>query len=247
MKDNFSKQADGYATFRPSYPREAFDFILSFVPNKDTAWDCGTGNGQLAARLAEHFDKVYATDISEKQISKAAKKDNILYQVSSAEENGFTENQFDLITVAQAIHWFDFDRFYTKVNSTLKNGGIIAAIGYNLPESDEAINDVIRHLYTDILGDYWDPERKYIDNEYKNIPFPFKEIPVSEKFAQRAMWTIEDLKGYLSTWSAVQHYMKTNTKNPVDSVLDDFKKAWGDGEKKEFRFPTLLRIGRVIK
>jgi 2-polyprenyl-3-methyl-5-hydroxy-6-metoxy-1,4-benzoquinol methylase len=247
MKDNFSKQAEGYAAFRPSYPREAFDFILSFVPNKNVAWDCGTGNGQLAVQLAEHFDSVYATDISEKQIANATRKDNIVYEVSSAEENDFGENCFDLITVAQAIHWFDFDRFYTKVNSTLKNDGIIAAIGYNLPESDDAVNQIIRHLYADILGDYWDPERRFIDNEYKNIPFPFAEIAVSEKFAQRVMWTTEDLKGYLNTWSAVQHYMKTNTKNPVDVVFDDFKKAWGTGEKKEFRFPTLLRIGRIIK
>lgn len=247
MKDNFSKQADGYATFRPSYPREAFDFILSFVPDKNSAWDCGTGNGQLAAQLAEHFDKVYATDISEKQISKAPKKNNITYEVSSAEENKFTENQFDLITIAQAIHWFDFDRFYARVNSTLKNGGIIAAIGYNLPESNDDTNQLIRHLYADILGDYWDPERRYIDNEYKNIPFPFEEIPVSQKFAQKVMWTVEDLTGYLNTWSAVQHYLKANTENPVDAVFEDFKKAWGNEKKKEFRFPTLLRIGRLVK
>ena len=71
MKDNFSKQADVYAKYRPTYPRDLFDFILSYVANKQAAWDCGTGNGQTAKELAVHFEKVVATDISQKQIDNA--------------------------------------------------------------------------------------------------------------------------------------------------------------------------------
>src|SRR6185503_9076126 len=132
MKDNFSLQSYQYAKFRPTYPKELYDFLLSLVETREVAWDCGTGNGQVANELAKYFKQVYATDISEKQIQQAVKKDNIFYKVESAENTSFPANEFDLITVAQAIHWFSFDEFYNEVNRTIKPGGILAVIGYGL-------------------------------------------------------------------------------------------------------------------
>jgi SAM-dependent methyltransferase len=245
MKDNFSKQSREYSVFRPTYPDEVLDFILSLVNNKSAAWDCGTGNGQLAAKLSPHFQTVYATDISENQIGNAVKKDNIVYQVVSAEDAPFEEKAFDLITVAQAIHWFDFDKFYDKVNLTLKEDGILAVLGYNLMTIDPDCDKIIQHLYADILGDqYWDKERKYLDEQYKTIPFPFKEIQ-APVFSQKVQWSIGELTGYLNTWSAVQHYIKANQNNPVDAIQPQLEACWGNKEKKEVCFPTLLRIGRL--
>lgn len=245
MKDNFSKQSKEYSVFRPTYPDEAIAFILSQVPDKTAVWDCGTGNGQLAAKLADSFLHVDATDISENQIANAVKKDNITYQVVSAEEAPFRENSFDLITVAQAIHWFDFDRFYAKVRTTLKPDGVLAVIGYNLMQIDEACDRVILHFYKDILGDqYWDKERKYLDERYQTIPFPYHEIPAPE-FAQKVNWTLDELTGYLNTWSAVQHYIKANGVNPVEEVRQKLQAIWREDEKKEVCFPTLLRIGKL--
>jgi len=245
MKDNFSKQAKEYAVFRPSYPENAISFILSQVKDKTTAWDCGTGNGQLAAKLSNPFKKVYATDISENQIANAVKKDNIIYQIVSAENVTFEENSFDLITVAQAIHWFNFDQFYEKVRFTLKPDGILAVIGYNLMTIDENCDKVIRYLYSDILGDkYWDKERKYLDEQYQTIPFPFQEIKAPD-FSEKVKWNIDELTGYLNTWSAVQHYIKANDTNPVDEIRAQLEKIWGNEEKKEVTFPTLMRIGKV--
>jgi len=247
MKDNFSKQADEYAKFRPTYPDEAFDFILSAVKTKDAVWDCGTGNGQLAAKLSEHFTVVFATDISEKQLGNAVKRENIHYLVASAEENKFTENQFDLITIAQAIHWFNFDKFYAKVRSVLKKGGVIAVIGYALLEIDEATDAVVQKLYLDILGPYWDKEREYINQKYTTIPFPFDEIKSDRQFAQVMEWSPDDLMNYMNTWSAVQHYIEKNKSNPVKLIAEELHKSWGNEPRKNVRFPTLLRIGRNIK
>ena len=245
MKDNFSKQSKEYAVFRPTYPDEVLEFILSQVSSKTSAWDCGTGNGQVAAKLSSFFQTVYATDISENQIANAVKKDNIMYQVASAEDAPFDENSFDLITVAQAIHWFDFDRFYNKVRSTLKPDGILAVLGYNLMTVDAQCDTIIRYLYSDILGDtYWDKERKYLDDQYQTIPFPFEEIRAPE-FSQKVNWNLDELIGYLNTWSAVQHYIKANGTNPVDEIRRRFEEFWEEDEKKEVCFPTLLRIGIV--
>jgi ubiquinone/menaquinone biosynthesis C-methylase UbiE len=245
MKDNFSKQSKEYAVFRPTYPDEVLEFILSQVSSKNSAWDCGTGNGQVAAKLSLSFQTVYATDISENQIANAVKKDNISYQVASAEDAPFDENSFDLITVAQAIHWFDFDKFYNKVRFTLKPDGILAVLGYNLMTIDAQCDKIIRHLYSDILGDtYWDKERKYLDEQYQTIPFPFEEIKAPE-FSQKVNWTLDQLIGYLNTWSAVQHYIKANGTNPVDEIRKQFEEFWGEDQKKQVCFPTLLRIGRL--
>ena len=245
MKDNFSNHSKQYSVFRPTYPDEAIEFIIDLVADKANAWDCGTGNGQLAAKLSPFFQHIYATDISENQIANAVKKDNITYEVVSAENVNFDKNFFDLITVAQAIHWFDFDKFYEKVRLTLKTDGILAVIGYNLMTIDDECDRVIRHLYSDILGDnYWDKERKYLDEQYLTIPFPFHEIQ-APKFSQKVNWNIDELIGYLNTWSAVQHYIKANHSNPVDDIRTQLEKIWGNNQKKEITFPTLLRIGKV--
>src|SRR4030095_11116914 len=137
MKDNFATQSDQYVKFRPTYPDELYQFLLPLVKTKDAAWDCGTGNGQVAQELSKHFKKVYATDISEKQIKNAIQRENIFYKVESAERTSFPDKSFDLITVAQAIHWFDFGAFYKEVERTIKPNGVLAVIGYGLLSIDE--------------------------------------------------------------------------------------------------------------
>jgi SAM-dependent methyltransferase len=244
MKDNFSKQSALYAQFRPSYPKALFDFILSLVTEKNIAWDCGTGNGQVAVELAKYFAKVYATDISENQLKNAVQKENIIYKKESAEKTTFPANEFDLITVAQAIHWFDFDAFYKEVNRTLKAGGILAVIGYNIIKTDTETDKIINNFYWNITGPYWDKERKYIDEEYKTIPFPYKDLQTPE-FTSEYEWELPHLTGFLNSWSAVQHYKdKNNNQNPVDLIINDLKKIWPEGIKKKVSFPILLRIGR---
>lgn len=241
MKDNFSVQAEDYSKFRPHYPPEMLEYIVSFVKSRDCALDVATGNGQVAAALAGYFKKVYATDISKNQLENAIKKDNIIYQQESAERTGFADGMFDLITVAQAIHWFDFDAFYKEVHRILKPGGVIAIMGYGLLTTNPEADSIIRHFYKNIIGPYWDPERRYIDEDHKTIPFPFEEIK-AKSFTNRFTWTFEQLKGYLSTWSAVQHYIRQNDTDPLEIIEKELKDVWGKSDMQVV-FPLLLRIG----
>ena len=242
MKDNFSKQSELYARFRPTYPAELYDFFLSIVPGQTAAWDCGTGNGQVAIELSKHFDKVLATDISEQQLKNAVVRENISYSVQRAEETSFEDDTFDLITVGQAIHWFDFMKFYNEVNRTLNTNGIVAVFGYSLMSIDEKIDRIIHHFYENIVGPYWDSERRYVDDHYQTIPFPFKEIE-SPTILAKYDWTLEQFTGYLQTWSASGHYIEKNKENPVDKIIDNLRKCWGNGRTKTITFPIFMRVG----
>ena len=174
MKDNFSTQAATYAQFRPRYTDNTFRPILDLCAEKETAWDCGTGNGQAAIILAQHFQKVMATDISQKQIDNATKSGNIFYSIASAENAHFDKNSFDLIIVAQAAHWFNFEKFYSNVNHFLKADGIIALVGYGIHSINPGIDEIVNHFYSETIGVYWDAERKHIEQHYATIPFPFE-------------------------------------------------------------------------
>lgn len=246
MKDNFSKQSNAYAKYRPTYPQELYDFILSKVKQRDIAWDCGTGNGQTAKELSKYFKKVFATDISEKQIQNAHTAENIFYSVQSAEQTNFSNNSFDLVTVSQALHWFDVNKFYTEVKRVAKPNSWIAVWMYSLAnisfEIDKLIN--VKH-YKETLGSYWDYERKFVDDEYKTLPFSFKEIqcPI---FKMKFEWTLQELEGYLNTWSALQKFIAKNNYNPVDKLISEIKPFCG---KKTMHvvFPVYMRMGQIEK
>ena len=242
MKDNFSKQSDLYSRFRPGYPNRLFDFLIPLLPDKKYAWDCATGNGQVAAKLCKYFKEVYATDLSAAQINNAEKKQNIFYSVESAEETLLPDNKFDLITVAQAIHWFDFKSFYKQVDRTLKPGGVIAIIGYDVCSINKEINFLINDFYSKTIGPYWDKERKYVEEHYTTIPFPFKEIK-TPRFSISYKWELEELIGYLNTWSAVQHYTRKNNENPVTKISEQLKEVWGSVVKRKVTFPVFMRTG----
>jgi SAM-dependent methyltransferase len=242
-KDNFTSQAAEYAKYRPGYPAELFNYLLSLVKDSRAAWDCGTGNGQVAEVLAAHFDKVYATDISEKQLENAVQRPNIMYTVSRAEETPFPAAGFGLITVAQAIHWFDFDAFYQEVRRTIQSGGILAVIGYGLVRVNTEIDAIVNNLYSNIIGPFWDKERKYLDENYQTIPFPFPEI-TPPHFSNQYEWTVDEFAGYLRTWSAVQHYRKANHQDPVELITEELSMAW-TGATRQVNFPILLRVAQV--
>ena len=243
MKDNFSKHSAQYSVYRPSYPTELFDFLISLVPDKKAAWDCGTGNGQVAINLSPLFEKVYATDISENQINHAVKRDNIFYKKESAESSSFANGQFDLITAGMSVHWFDFSAFYAEVKRTLKNKGIVAVFGYSLLTTiDKSINRILNHFYHNVIGQYWDKERRYVDENYCTIPFPFDRIS-TPSFVSRYEWSLDHLIGYLNTWSAVQHFKDKNNSNPVELIIDELEKTWDADESKLVTFPILVRVG----
>lgn len=208
------------------------------------AWDCATGNGQAARILAGHFKKVMATDISQKQLDHAYQAENIFYSLSPAEKTSFADNAFDLITVAQALHWFDRDKFCNEVKRVTKPGGILAVWGYNLLTVSPKIDKLVRSFYTGVVGPYWDEARKLVEQEYRTINFPFREIQVPA-FHYNTWWTIQHLEGYLNTWSATQQYIKRKEVNPVSSFIKQVAPYWNT--KKEISFPIFLRTFVVDK
>lgn len=241
MKDNFSSKSSDYAKYRPSYPVDLYEFIKQQSGKTENAWDCGTGNGQVAAELAKFCKSVYATDISAQQLQNAVQKPNIIYSRQAAEKTDFPNEFFDLIVVAQAIHWFNFEEFYKEAKRVLKPNGIIAVIGYSLFKSNPETDKIIKDFYENLIGSFWDDERKYLEEHYQTIPFPFNEFS-TPYFEIEYDWDVNHLIGYLKTWSAVKHYENSKGENPVDLIKDDLKKAFGNQNK--VIFPSLIKMGK---
>jgi SAM-dependent methyltransferase len=227
FKDHFSANAEKYGKYRPDYPAELFEFLSSITPGRDLAWDCATGSGQAAHGLVKYFHKVIATDASERQIEHAIHHEKILYQIAPAHKTNIQAKSIDLITVAQALHWFEFDRFYKEAERVLKQDGIIAVWTYNLLTISPEIDKIIKFFYFNIVGEFWPPERKCVENGYENIPFPFHRLP-SPSFRMSAKWTVEQLTGYLATWSAVRRYRDAKGRNPVESIEKELTRLWDD-------------------
>lgn len=244
MKDNFSSNSEAYKKYRPTYPTELFDIIIKELNGFENAWDCGTGNGQVANILSPFFNAIEATDISENQIKNAPGKDNINYSIQPAERTNFDNDKFDLIITAQAIHWFEFDKFYSEVQRCLKPDGIFVVLGYGLFTSTPETNKVMRYFYDQVIGPYWDPERKYLDEKYQSIPFPFEEIPTPH-FQKKYHWSIEHLLGYLRTWSAVKHYENIHNSDAVSLIEKELREVFGP--KNTVIFPILFRMGKISK
>ncbi len=242
--DNFSSGSDNYSLFRPSSPDEIFDFLYSNIVNFEHAWDCGTGNGQVARVLAKRFHNVTATDISEEQICEAHSLPNINYLIERAEYTSLPTSSVDLVTVAQAIHWFDFEPFYAEVRRVCRAGAIVAAWTYASIHVTERVDKVIDKLYRELTGPYWDKERRYVDECYQSIPFPFDEIETPSFCIEQHM-TLAQLTGYLRTWSGVKHYERATQVDPVTIVEEELAAAWDNAGTRLTTWPVYMRAGRV--
>ena len=246
-KDLFSKQSDLYAKYRPTYPKELYDYILSFVKEKNIAWDCATGNGQAAWALADHFKKVIASDISAAQIAKAKPKENIEWVVCPAESTPFAEDTFDLVTMAQAYHWIKWAEFRKEVIRVCKNGAVIAVwLYYNHSTGDNEVDQAVIDFYQHVTKPYWDPERKYVEELYQTVEFDFQLLPVKE-FEIVLDWRREDLVGYLSSWSAIQKYINIHGHSPIPIIEEKIKMLWPEDEVRKVVFPVYLKLGKVLK
>lgn len=244
FKDLFSSQSNDYARFRPRYPKSLFEYLASLTPEKKKVWDCGTGNGQAAIELAQFFESVIATDPSEKQITQATAHPKITYQLAPAERAPLADQSVDLITVAQAFHWFKPDLFFQEVRRVLKPEGALAIWCYSLCKVDNVIDQAVHELYEGVLGSYWEPERRLVEEGYKNCSFPFQELkpPFIE---MTALWIVDQMLGYFGTWSALQSYIKKNGKNPLEEHAPKIRKAWGSQNQKLAKFGFHLRVGRL--
>lgn len=245
-KDLFSKQADAYSAYRPLYPPELYAWLLRQTPQPHRlAWDVGTGNGQVAAVLARHFERVLATDLSAAQLAKAHPAPNITFRQAKADVSGLDDNSADLVCVAQAMHWFDLETFYPEVDRVLRPGGLFAVWGYKIPESEKnpGFTKAFWHCYEGILGPYWDPERRHVEEGYASMPFPYEKMATPD-FFMRATWTAKDAAGYIASWSALQNYRAARQEDPLPAMEALLTEHVPPGTTVDVFFPMFLICGR---
>lgn len=244
MTDHFSGVARAYARYRPGYPPALFAYLAALAPGHDRAWDCGAGSGQAAEGLCPHFGQVVATDISRLQLAGAPGPFRV---VSPAERSALAGSSMDLVVVAQALHWLDLPAFYAEVRRVLRPGGALAVWSYDLAQLGEAkLDELFRDFYDTTVGDYWPPERRLVDDRYRGIPFPFAETTVPS-FAMEADWTLDEVLGYVGTWSAVTRYRAIAGIDPVPSLGERLRTAWGPAERRRISWPVAMRVGRPLR
>jgi SAM-dependent methyltransferase len=242
--DHFSQVSASYAQFRPRYPAPLFAFLAGICHHRDAAWDCATGSGQAAGDLAPHFARVWATDASASQISHAQPHPRVQYRVAPAEESGLDDLSVDLVTVAQALHWFDRPAFYREVKRVLRPGGILAAWCYGQFRLDEPdLDGALHRFYHQVVGPYWPPERALVEAGYATLDFPFDRLQ-TPRFDMTLEVSLDTLAGYLGTWSATQRYIAAQKHDPLPELIDYLRPVWGaDDTRRQVTWPLGLIVG----
>ncbi len=243
--DHFSGVSAAYAAFRPRYPDALFDWLAGVAPAREAAWDAGTGSGQAAVGLARYFARVWATDASAAQLGHATAHPRVTYRVAPAERSGLDDRAVDLVTVAQAVHWFDRPRFWAEARRVLRPGGVVAVWTYWFFSIAPELDAVVRRFYKDTVGPFWPPERKLTEDRYRTLDFPFEEMAAPDCVIEQRL-TLEEVAGYIRTWSATKGYVDRHGRDPVNDLVLELAPIWGDPAKPRLaRWPVAVRAGRT--
>jgi SAM-dependent methyltransferase len=242
FSDHFSGIAASYASYRPGYPAALFAWLAGLAPDRARAWDCGTGSGQAAEGLAAHFDEVVATDPSVAQLTNAPRVDHVAYVAMTAERVALVDRAVALVTVAQALHWFERTDFYREVDRVLRPGGILAAWTYALAIIDPDVDAILSRFHTETMGPYWPAQRSLVDAGYQGIELPYPELS-PPGFEMKVDWDLPQLRGYITTWSAVSRYRAERGEDPVPAIMRAVAERWGNpAERRRIRWPLTLRV-----
>ena len=239
----FGVQSNRYAQARPTYPKALPAYLSSLTPEHRRVWDCATGNGQFAVVCADFFAEVVATDISAAQVRHAIPHPNVKYSVGTAEEPPFKSTAFDMIVVAQAVHWFNLERFYGECRRLLKPGGVLAVFGYAFPSITPKIDALIDKQLLQPIDPFWAVGNRLIMDAYRSLPFPLAEIRDIPPFAVEVVWNLEQFVAYLRTWSAVKRYITEIGTDPVGAMADALRAAWGSpDESRTVKMPLAMKV-----
>jgi ubiquinone/menaquinone biosynthesis C-methylase UbiE len=241
--DVFSDRSSEYAAQRPTYPDGLFAFIAERAPSKQAAWDCATGNGQAAVGLVRHFTRVEATDASAAQLAHALPAPRVRYSVQPAEQTTFADGAFDALCVAQSLHWFDFDRFFAEATRVLKPGGVFAAWGYDRFTVTPTFDAAFQRRVLDVLAGAWPEQNRMLWNGYRDVPMPFAPIE-APAFHIDVHWTLEQLVGYVGTWSATKRYLAESHPEWLGELRDQLRSAWPGSGPARVAMPLHLLCGR---
>lgn len=241
--DHFSEKSGLYAAARPRYPDALFEFIAGACLVRERAWDCATGNGQAALGLARHFAAVEATDASAQQVGSAAPHERVRYSLAPAEKTNFAPASFDAVCVAQALHWFDLDRFYNEVRRVLKPGGIVAVWGYDVMRVAPGFDGLFAQAVLGALEPYWPPQNRLLWAGYETIPFPFARIE-APRFAIEVHWTFAQFRDYVCTWSAMRGLEAAKGADYLGPAWEDLGREWGAELSQRVVMPLHFLCGR---
>lgn len=244
FQDYFSKQAETYRLSRPTYPDELFQYLVRLTNENELCWDAGAGNGQASVALSRYFKSVMATEPSSSQLANAQKAENLTYRNEAAEKSSLGDGTVDLITVAQAAHWFDLDTFYAEARRVAKPKGIIAIWTYSEAKIHVEIDTLMEWFMYDFLKIYWPDARSYVRNKYLTLPFPFEKIATPSFFCE-VVWNKSQWLNYIISWSATQQYINKTKENPLDILLPKLDRLWKDDDYKTVIWPLHLLCGAV--
>ena len=246
MKENFfSPIAKEYAQFRPLYPVQLFKWLASIAPSKQMAWDCATGTGQSASSLVGQFEQVVATDISEELLAQATPHERITYRKADALNSGLETATIDVITVANAMHWFHGPEFEREVRRVLKPGGIIAAWSFAFASITPEVDRLTRKVHNEIVDPFWIEPNRIVEHGYKDLYFQFDPVD-TPRFSMISKMDLHALEGYMRTWSASVKYRAKYGADPISLVHDELLAAWGEpGVVHDVHWQLNLKVGRV--
>ncbi|KAL4426897.1 hypothetical protein ABPG74_008821 [Tetrahymena malaccensis] len=231
-------QGQNYDKYRPKYPSKFFDLILKDLNSKESYLDVGCGTGQMLFKLNSHFKIAVGTDLSEKQVSVATEKisNNQNYMnvkviqsdannlISSLQKNSLPLN-YDLVTVGQALHWFEVEKFLQLTQSKILNQNqnsrlAVAAYywdGFDIDINNEQLSGKqIHEQYYNSIKNYYDFDRDNLYSNYKHYPFnKYFEQTSEDSFIEKDIFQLDDLVRYMKTSSAYNTLVEQNSKNPI--------------------------------
>jgi SAM-dependent methyltransferase len=242
--DHFSRDSASYAAFRPRYPAELFTFIAGLPASRGLAWDVGTGSGQAVSMLARYFDRVAASDASVAQLRARTRAQGVYYLAERGEASAIAGGRVDLVTVAQAYHWLDHQAFHAEVDRVIAPGGALAVWCYGKLDATPDIEAALTAFYDGTVGPYWPAERAHVERAYRHFEIPIDEVP-APRISIDAQFTLAQLLGYVSSWSAVGRFIKANGHDPVPELGRVLGSLWGNPDTpRRMVWPISVRAGR---
>lgn len=241
--DHFSAHAAAYAAYRPRYPVALFHWLAVVAPGTQLAWDAGTGNGQVAHGLVTRFARVVATDASAEQVANAPPHPRITYEVTRY-DTSILGGTAQLVTVGQALHWFDMPSFVREVRRVLQPGGVLAAFAYAHSRVSPDVDELVRYHHDVTLGPCWPREHHLIHEGYGSLALPIDEL-VPPPLELRESWSLEQYIGFLRTWSATQRFLRTRGPDPIASFEVALAERWGEVPRRDVYWPMVIRAGEV--
>ncbi len=239
VTDNLFQRGQHYQQFRPSYPDTLFEWLSAQSPTTDIAVDVGCGSGQASRGLEPHFKQVIGTDISFRQLQ-AAPTSAAVFIASQAHQLPLADACVDLITVAQAFHWFDQTAFFSEAERILKPGGVMALVSYGLCDV-KGLEGKVRAFHDGALGPWWPAERADVLAGHPHAQLHWPTLPFAQTTIKRE-WSVEAFIGYLDTWSALVRAARAG-KHPLAPFSEELRKQWGPNTRT-VHWPLRVRAWR---